>query len=225
MASSIGSSFNPNIPVLRVYNWNRWSQFWKSKLEIYQLWQYVDPSSDSVVDESENPREYRALCDIASSMMDYMDATCQARINSADRQRLHGAGAVREMWKILRDSCDILSRKYETQVVDKFHKEGWRSDDTLATFTHRMRGYWNEMAGADECPSGEGAVVTLITMLPDKYSFLQQRLMRERRFDFLDATDLCLVMAANEEPMGILSLNDGTAGRPQKRPRGLESTS
>jgi hypothetical protein len=167
------------IQSLSYTNWSEWSEFWKDHLGLLDLWQYVDPDLTSEPPATTQGRE-------AAKLLRENFVKLRQNVSYECRKLIGGHTTPRSIWAALKAGCDRgtilpLLTRYEA-----FHNEKWEANDTIATFTSRLRNNFLALEHTEYKLNDNIAVYLMVSRLPDAYNVYGQSI-KQLKLPFIEA--------------------------------------
>ncbi|EED11548.1 hypothetical protein TSTA_008440 [Talaromyces stipitatus ATCC 10500] len=152
------------LPILDYSNWVDWSEYWQDHLILYDLWQYVDPTSTATVP----PPTTNVNRDIAKTLTENITKIRQ-HVSPECRKLLVGHTNPRDLWSSLKAGCDRGTTLPLIDQYELFHSNKWEPKDTISTYTSRFRNIFLSLENTSSKIHRDIAVHLLVDRLPDCY--------------------------------------------------------
>ncbi|EED17244.1 hypothetical protein TSTA_022980 [Talaromyces stipitatus ATCC 10500] len=130
MSASNTFTSGEKLPILDYSNWVDWSEYWQDHLILYDLWQYVDPTSTVTVP----PPTTNVNQDIAKTLTENLTKIRQ-HVSPECRKLLVGHTNPRDLWSSLKAGCDRGTTLPLIAQYELFHNNKWEPKDTISTYT------------------------------------------------------------------------------------------
>ncbi|KAL2813516.1 hypothetical protein BJX63DRAFT_431864 [Aspergillus granulosus] len=204
-------------PILSYTNWLEWSEFWKDHLMILDLWQFVDP--DSTVDPSDTA-EGREIAKLLRENI----AEVRQHVSPECWRLMGGQTTARYIWAALKAGCDRGTTLPLMGIYEAFHNERWEANDTIATYTGRLRNHFLALESSEYRLNDEAAVLFLVDRLPDAYSIFGKS-VKQLKLPFIEATKYLLditndatTAGDNASGQALIAPNRSRGRRPNRKP-------
>ncbi|KAJ5085010.1 hypothetical protein N7532_001142 [Penicillium argentinense] len=162
--SAASPSSGEKLPILDYSNWVDWSEFWRDHLILFDLWQYIDPSSTATVP----PPTSNVNRDIAKTLTENL-AKLRQHVAPECRKLLVGHTNPRDLWSSLKAGCDRGTTLPLLAQYESFQSIKWEPKDTISTYTSRFRNVFLSLENTPYKIHRDIAVHILVNRLPDCY--------------------------------------------------------
>ncbi|EED20850.1 hypothetical protein TSTA_080830 [Talaromyces stipitatus ATCC 10500] len=164
MSASNTFTSGEKLPILDYSNWVDWSEYWQDHLILYDLWQYIDPTSIVMVP----PPTTNVNRDIAKMLTENLTKIRQ-HVSPECRKLLVGHTNPRDLWSSLKAGCDRGTTLPLIAQYKSFHNNKWELKDTISTYTSRFRNIFLSLENTSYKIHRDIAVHILVDRLPDCY--------------------------------------------------------
>ncbi|OJD22333.1 hypothetical protein ACJ73_06323 [Blastomyces percursus] len=120
MANRFTADSFKNAPILDNSNWVKWQAYWKTQLEIADLWQFVDPAQNLIPANNSNNRRY----------LQTLHATIYSFISEPNQDRIKDATTFKEAWVALHTTTMPLRLRLRRKRLVEQTRELWLQLDT-----------------------------------------------------------------------------------------------
>jgi hypothetical protein len=158
------SSVAEKEPILDYKNWADWSEYWHDHLAALDLWQFTDPDAADVLPQP-NSVANREIIKKANENFTKL----RQHVSKDCRKLLSGQTTLRGVWTALRTGCDRGTVLPLIAKVEAFYSNKWEPNDTISSYTSRLRDLYLSLETTDQQINRDLAVHFLIDRLPDYY--------------------------------------------------------